>query len=140
MRMDMNVTEIPFMKHVGVQSENGVLVLNMAPHLENHLSTLHASAQFALAETSSGALLQELFPELAGHVIPVLRDSQMKFRKPATTKITAYPVVELSAREKFLARFIRKGRATIPVNVDVKDDNGNVTATSTFVWFIQRIE
>jgi len=64
----------------------------------------------------------------------------MKFRKPATTKITAHPVVEPSAIEKFRAQFTRKSRATIPVNVDVKDDDGKITATATFVWFIQRIE
>jgi acyl-coenzyme A thioesterase PaaI-like protein len=136
----VSIESIPFVQHVGVVQADNNLCLEPQPHLHNHLNTLHASAQFALAETSSGALLQELFPELAGNVIPVLRDSQMKFRKPATTKVTAYPAVEPPAREKFQAQFARKGRAIIPVKVDVKDNDGNVTATATFVWFIQRIE
>jgi acyl-coenzyme A thioesterase PaaI-like protein len=136
----INISEIPFVKHTGIVQEDAMLVLDPHPFLENHLGTIHASAQFTLAETSSGDLLQQVFQEFAGAVIPVLRKSQIKFRKPATTRITAYPVVEQREREKFREQFTKKGRAVIPVTVELRDEECNVTATATFEWFIQRIE
>jgi hypothetical protein len=45
---------------------------------------LHAGAQFTLAETQSGLYLQTLFPELESQVIAILRESKMRYKKPAT--------------------------------------------------------
>ena len=75
----MNLTEIPFVKEVGIQkSADGNLGLQFSERVFNHLQTIHASAQFALAETASGEALLALFPDLVDKVIPVLRDSQIR--------------------------------------------------------------
>ena len=77
----MNVIEIPFVKKVGItQSANGELELPFSDETHNHLATMHASAQFTLAETASGEYLQTVFPDLVGKVIPVLRDASVKLR------------------------------------------------------------
>ena len=55
----MDVTKIPFVEKVGViKSTQGVLELSFNKTVQNHLPTIHASAQFALAETASGEILQ----------------------------------------------------------------------------------
>ena len=78
----MDVVQIPFVKKVGItQAVNGKLELAFSDDTHNHLATMHASAQFTLAETASGEFLQTLFPELVGKVIPVLRDATVKFKK-----------------------------------------------------------
>ena len=134
----MDVTQIPFIKKIGIgKSEDGRLVL--ASDNSNHINTLHASAQFALAETASGEALQALFPELVGKVVPVLRDSQIKFKKPTVHTISAIASVEEATKEKFLAQFERKGRATITVNVDVVDAKEVVTCSGFFNWFVQSL-
>ena len=95
----MNVTEIPFVKKVGItQSLNGELELPFTDETHNHLETMHASAQFTLAETASGEYLQTLFPDLVGKVIPVLRDASIKFKKPAVKTIIAYPSISDESR------------------------------------------
>ena len=104
------------------------------------MQTIAASAQFALAETASGEALQEKFPELAGKVIPILRDSPVKFRKPATKAITASPSVSDEAISRFREQFEKKGRSSISVNVELRDAEGVVTCTGVFNWFVQRIE
>ncbi|MCK4671138.1 MAG: DUF4442 domain-containing protein [Candidatus Aegiribacteria sp.] len=43
--------------------------------MQNHLQTIHASAQFTLAETASGEMLRIELPELVGKVVPIFRDS-----------------------------------------------------------------
>jgi acyl-coenzyme A thioesterase PaaI-like protein len=136
----MNVIEIPFVDKVGIQrNTDGELELPFSTGVHNHLETIHASAQFALAETASGEILQRLFPDLVGKVIPVLRKSEIKFKKPATKNIVAYPSVTAESLSKFDEQISRKGRALISVEVQVKDVEGLVTCTGTFNWFVQQI-
>jgi len=104
------------------------------------LQTIHASAQFALAETASGYILQTIFPELEGKVVPVLRGSEIKFKKPATKTISAYPTITDQAISKFREQFERKGRSSISVDVKIIDCDNTVTCLCTFNWFIQSIE
>lgn len=136
----MDIIEIPFVEKVGItKSGDGKLELPFNKSIQNHLQTIHASAQFSLAETSTGELLQTLFPELVEKVIPVLRDSQIKFKKPATKDILAYPAVADEEILKFNEQFAKKGRSSILVNVEIKDSDDVITCSGVFNWFIQRI-
>lgn len=135
----MKVTEIPFIKLLGIKQEDNTLSLNFNNKILNHVKTIHASAQFTLAETQSGLFLQELFPDLEKEVIAVLRDSQIKFKKPALEKISAYAKVSDDVILKFQEQLKRKNRGTIQVEVEIKDINGLITSQSTFTWFIQKI-
>jgi len=65
----MDVVEIPFVKKVGInKNTNGDLELPFNNEVQNHLQTIHASAQFTLAKTASGEMLQTKFPGLIGKV------------------------------------------------------------------------
>lgn len=137
----MDVIEIPFVKKVGItKTKNSELELKFTTDSQNHLETMHASAQFTLAETASGEFLQKLFPELVGKVVPVLRDANIKFKKPAIKNIIAHPSVSDDAREKFESQFNKKGRASITVNVDIKDLDNTLTCITNYNWFVQKIE
>jgi len=136
----MDILDIPFVKKVGItQSLNGELELPFNDKTHNHLATMHASAQFTLAETASGEFLQTLFPELVGNVIPVLREATVKFKKPAIKNIIAYPSVSDEAQQKFNEQFSKKGRASISVGVDIKDIEGTVTCVANYNWFVQKM-
>lgn len=71
------------------------------------MQTIHSSAQFTLTETKSGLYLVELFPELKGKVIPLLRETNRKYKKLATDKIFAYSSIEPEAIEN-LKVFLKK--------------------------------
>jgi len=136
----MDVVQIPFVKKVGItQAKEGYLELAFNDDTHNHLATMHASAQFTLAETASGEFLQTLFPELVGKVIPVLRDATVKFKRPAIKTIIAYPSISDEAQEKFNTQFAKKGRASISVNVEIKDIENTVTCIASYNWFVQKI-
>jgi Domain of unknown function (DUF4442) len=136
----MNVIETPFIKKVGIEKTNdGKLVLAFKKDVQNHLQTICAGAQYTLAETSSADFLQNLFPELIGKVIPIIRDSQIKFKQPAIKKIFASSSVSDESRLKFSDQFSKKGRALISVDVKIIDIDGVVTCLGTFTWFIQNI-
>jgi len=135
----LKVTNIPFIKHIGIEEHNSKLSLNFKNHILNHIKTIHASAQFALAETQSGLYLQSLFPELVEKVIPVLRDAQIKYKKPAQEKIIAFASANEENIEKFKIQFDKKGRGLVQIEVKIKDINNVLTSQSIFTWFIQAL-
>lgn len=136
----MEITDIPFIDKVGVKKNSeGFLELSFSDSVLNHLQTIHASALFTLAEAASGEVLQLQFPELVGKVIPVLRDSQMKFRKPATTDVTAFPSISAETIERFNEQFAKKGRALIEVGVEIRDEENTTVCSGNFNWFVQKI-
>jgi len=135
----MKTSDIPFAHHIGIEQKGDEVFLAFRNNVLNHLNTIHASAQFTLAETQSGIYLQSLFPELEGKVIPVLRDAQIKYKKPATEKIVAIASSDENALEKFKVQFEKKGRASMKIDVDIKDINGVMTSQASFTWFIQAI-
>ena len=63
----------------------------------------------------------------------------MKFKKPAIKNISAYPSMSDEAREKFSIQFAKKGRASLSVDVEIKDIEGTVTSVASYNWFVQKI-
>jgi acyl-coenzyme A thioesterase PaaI-like protein len=135
----MEVTEIPFVKHIGITEEESQLTLAPALEVTNHIGTIHASAQFTLAETASGLFLQEEFADIEGKVLPLLRSSTVKYKSPATTKLKAVARVDDELKTKFKEQFLKRGRASIAVDVELLDSNELVTMAGEFVWFVQKV-
>ncbi|HFQ61514.1 MAG TPA: DUF4442 domain-containing protein [Epsilonproteobacteria bacterium] len=136
----MDVTQIPFTNHIGIEyKDEGTLKLEPTEAVQNHIQSIHASAQFALAETQSGLFLQQAFPELVGKVAGVLHSSTVKYKNPATSSIYAVARLEVSEKEKFLSQLERKGRVGISITVELRDENEMITMVGTFDWFIHKI-
>jgi thioesterase domain-containing protein len=137
----MQITTIPFVKKTNIeQTPEGNLTLNFDQTNQNHLQTIHAGALFTLAESASGEALQTSFPEFVGKVLPLLRDSEIKFKKPATKSVTAFATIPEESISKFKEQFQKKNRSSIRVNVVVKDSEENVICSGVFHWFIQKVK
>jgi len=135
----VNVTEIPFNRFLGLRAEGAVLSLPADPNYQNHLDTVHAGAQFALAEAASGQWLLNRFGAAAAENLAVVRHADVKFRRPAKGKLTAEADAAPEEAEQFLDTLSRRGRAAIEVRVRVVDDEGSVTLEGSFEWFAQRV-
>ncbi len=143
-KIDLNLELLkilPFANYIGVKARNKK-ELQLSPHknVENHIGTVHAAAQFTLAETQSGLYMLSLFPEYADDVVPLLRSSNIKYKFPATTELVALASVTKEDKDKFERQFLKRGRAMLMVKVEVKDSNGIITMIGDFGWFIQRKE
>jgi len=137
----MDVTHIPFAKHIGIErKEEGTLKLESTQIVQNHIQSIHASAQFALAETQTGLHLQLTFPELVGKVVGLLRGANVKYKNTAKTSIYAVARIEEDMKEKFLTQIKRKGRAGIVVQVEVLDEEDVLTMQGEFSWFVQTVD
>jgi acyl-coenzyme A thioesterase PaaI-like protein len=138
----MKVTDIPFNQYIGIKEsnqQNYLLMLDKSDNQLNHLGTIHASAQFSLAEATSGYFLLQSFGDLAKRVIPVVRKSELKFRKPAMGAIFSTASFSGTTVERVLEELNSSGRALVSVETKIFDDQ-NQTLTATFEWFIQKIE
>ena len=69
----------------------------------------------------------------------MLRESKIKYKKPALKSIVAFASCSDENIAKFKEQFAKKGRSTLSVSVDVKDSEGVLTASSEFTWFVQKI-
>ncbi|MET0029591.1 MAG: YiiD C-terminal domain-containing protein [Candidatus Thiodiazotropha sp.] len=137
----MDITDIAFVRQTGVQIDgDGNLSLDCNETNWNHLQALHAGALFTLAESASALALLNGFAELAEQVLPVVRESQIKYRAPAATRVTAYANIPQQAVVDFNTRFKNKRRAVIPVAVTLVDSAQVTIATGLFKWFVQALD
>ena len=138
--MKSSVTELPFNSFIGIQiatEPSELLRLPSGDQYLNHLGTVHASAQLALAEASSGEFLLRHFGSVQG-IVPVVRRLEAKFRKPANGAVTSTVTAAPTALEQLDAELASKGRALIPITVELHDQSGAHTLSATVEWFIQR--
>jgi acyl-coenzyme A thioesterase PaaI-like protein len=139
-RLETMQMNIPFVKHIGIEKKDEkTLKLALKKEVENHIGTMHGAAQFALAETQSGLYLESVFPKYKGTFVPLLRSSSVKYKTPVTTEVYAIAHASKESLEKFEAQFLKKGRASISVFVELRDSDDVLTMVGEFGWYIQEI-
>lgn len=116
-----------------------LLELPFAPLVHNHLKTMHAAAQFSLAEAASAECLQRTFGAAVGQVFAVVRSVEVKYRRPATGDLLAYGAPDEQTRENLVADLAGRGRANAVILIDLKDRAGTLTFHGKFEWFLSRV-
>ena len=137
----MHVTDLALNRTLGMQlacpGENHLLAMPESPLLLNHLGTIHASAQFALAEACSGEFLLRQLNADKARTLAVLRTSEVKFRKPAQGALRAFARFTEGNGESLSAELKTRGRALAGVVVEIRDASGVITMTGEYSWFLQ---
>ena len=124
--MKTSVTALPFNSFLGIQISTESSQLLRLPSGEkylNHLGTVHASAQLALAEASSGEFLLRHFGSTHG-ILPVVRRLEAKFRKPANGAVTSMASAAPESLAHLDDELASKGRSLIPITVELHDESG----------------
>ena len=136
----MDITKIPFNQFIGLKTSDKsgyLLMLDNRPEYRNHLDTVHASAQFALAEASSGAFLLNEFSEITD-IVPVVRKVETKYRKPAAGAVFSKAKLQETEKEEVLKALNEKGRTTLKVEVSLYDEADVLVMQSVFEWFVTK--
>jgi acyl-coenzyme A thioesterase PaaI-like protein len=116
-----------------------LLEMPLAQSVVNHLGTVHAAAQFALAEAASAELLLRRFASLSGGVVAVVRSAAVKYRKPATSLLRAFArFADPTAETGLPADIERRGHATVQVRVELMGEDGRNTFIGEFGWHIAK--
>lgn len=140
--MQFRTTEVPFNHFLGLQiaaEPAKLLQLPAGGQYLNHLGTVHAGAQLALAEASSGEFLLRAFDASLAGLVPVVRRVEAKFRQPARGSLTATASTAPGAMEQLRTDLAAKGRAFVRVTVELYDGAGTHTLSATVEWFITRV-
>jgi len=135
----MNLKDIPFAKLLDISESCSEFLFELSDNEKytNHLGTVAAAAQFSLAEFASGQWMINAFPNLATEVIPVLRKSEVKFKKPAIGRVRARAIVSEETRNQFIAELTKRKRALVTVLIEIVNDELEIVMSGAYEWFIQ---
>ena len=132
----MDITKIPFVKLLDI-TQNKTLELEFKEPFTNHLGSLHAGALYTLAESQSGAFLQEHFSHIKD-AVPILRGGEIKYKKEAQNSVKTIAKANKESLEKFENTLTKRGKALITINVELYSNN-ELIATAKFSWFVKLI-
>lgn len=136
-----SVTDLPFTSFLGIENaveKTQLLRLPSGEKYLNHLGTVHASAQLALAEASSGEFLLQHLSSIP-NIVPVVRRLEAKFRRPANGAVVSSVTTPPKTIDALRHDLEAKGRALISVAVELHDESGTHTLSATVEWFITRL-
>jgi uncharacterized protein (TIGR00369 family) len=135
---------VPFNRLLGIRvasiaPEQAEVALAVTPDHLNHVGTVHASAQFGLAEAASGAMVIAAFGDLlAQGLVPLARQAEINYRKPATGDLLAVATLTAAERQRVNAEVAERGRARFTVPVQILDDQSTVVSEITVQWVLLR--
>lgn len=138
----LKATDLAYNRALGLRDAPAgtehLLELPFTPLVANHVGTLHAAAQFSLAEAASAECLRRRYGAAVGEVFAVVRGVEVKYRRPATGDLLAYGRPDDATRDGLLAGLAAHGRARAVILIDLKDRAGTLTFHGKFEWFISR--
>lgn len=134
-------TMVPFAAHVGTEftvlaGTRCVVRLPDEPHLTNHLQAQHAAALFTAAETASGGSFLAAFTDVLEEITPVVQEMTIRYRKVARGPIDAEAVLEDPKGAR--AALDADGVARFPVEVTLRNADGEVVCEATAHWHVRR--
>lgn len=138
----MRPTDLPLNQLLGIRDAPAgaahLLELPWDDRLRNHVGTLHAAAEFALAEAASAECLGREFPDLAGHVLAVVRHVELRYRKAVTGDLFAFARLSAAAATSFRTEFATRAHAFVSLDVELRDTAAATCFAGKFTWFVSR--
>ena len=131
----MRLDDIEFLNLIKINDD---ISLDFKKELKNHINSMHAGALFTLGETKSAVYLQEMFKDKENEVIAILRESKVKYKKMAISKITSHAFISDINKEKFLKNYKKRDKALIDVEIKLKDIQNDIVFIGIFSWYIQK--
>jgi acyl-coenzyme A thioesterase PaaI-like protein len=135
----IKITDLPFNQLIGIEESldsDYDLCLKNDLKYTNHLGTVHASALFSLAEATCGYFLLRHFPEYQSGLIPVVRQVEVKYKKPAIGVVNSAAALIDSTIEDIKEQLVNKNRAIVKLKVDLYDGNKTHVFAGNFDWFV----
>ncbi len=105
--------------------------------IHNHIETPHAGALFTVGETASGGAFIAAFAEIMGTITPLAEKAEIQYKKIARGRITAIGTLG-RPKPEILEDLERDSKARFPVNVDLKNRDGETVAQMIVNWYIRK--
>jgi thioesterase domain-containing protein len=129
-------SSIQIVKHMGlkvVSMKDRYVKLQMPIQNNiNHVGTMYAGSLFTLGEIMGGAIFLASFD--IGKYYPLVKDVQIRYRRPALTDITVEAALGEDRVEQILKELGEKGKADFNLDLELTDANGEVVALLQGTW------
>jgi len=135
----MNLLDLVYNQNINLQNTNKkdcIFMLALNKNLQNHVHSFHAAAIFSLSEATSAQFLINTFKIFENTVVPLLRASNTKYKKPGLTNIYAKAMLMNETKEEIITQLNNKKRALVTIKVEVIDEADFIIFTGTFEWFL----
>jgi acyl-coenzyme A thioesterase PaaI-like protein len=134
---------VPFVRTLGLEflelSPDGlqaVVRLPDSPATHNHVGGPHAGAIFTLGETASGAVVLAAFGDLLGRAVPLAVRADIAYERLAIGPVRATARLGRPPAE-VAAELVGGARPEFPVPVEIRTEDGTVTARMTVTWTLR---
>jgi acyl-coenzyme A thioesterase PaaI-like protein len=132
---------VPFNQHLGLEVtelEAGTATVRLPDEqgLQNHVGTQHAAGLFAAAEAASGGAFLATFAERLAEIRPLATGAEISYTKLARGPIDARAT--LAGADELLATLDTDGKVVFPVEVALRDADGETVATAVVQWHVTK--
>ncbi len=112
------------------------VVLPLAPNT-NHIGTMYAGSLFTVGEYLGGPMFVASFDHTKYY--PIVKSMSIQYRRPATTDVTVEASLSAEAVEAVQKEADEKGKADWKMDLEVKDQSGQVCCLIQGVWQMRKI-
>ena len=130
----MNITDLPFNQHIGLEKDEAALKLKKRDTLLNHIGSMHAAAIYGLAESASGDYIISRVLPLFPDALVLVREGTIRYKRPAEDDCLAEVSVGEDAFQDCIRALERDKRASISIPVSI-ESGGRQVALATFDWW-----
>ncbi|GHH85011.1 DUF4442 domain-containing protein [Streptomyces sulfonofaciens] len=124
------------LRYVETTPHRAVVVLPDRSDFHNHVGGPHAGAMFTLGESASGAVVLAAFGDRMSSAVPLAVRAEIAYRKLAMGTVTATATLGRPAAE-VVAELDAGTRPEFPITVEIRREDGAVTAEMTVVWTLR---
>lgn len=103
----------------------------------NHIGVIYAGSLFTLGELAGGAIFQACFDNTI--FFPIVKNVSIRFRRMATTDVTVEVVMQPEEVAQIEKETLEKGKSNFDLNLEIKDEQGEVCSTLNGTWQIRKI-
>jgi len=143
---DFFKNNIPFTQKVGIEVvdiDQGLAKLRMpfVKYNQNHVGTVHAGAEFTLAESASGAAAIATFSDILTSSIFLVSAASIKFKSLGEGDLEAVAKIPREIQDKVRGELKQKDdktHFTIPVTVYIEGSN-RVVAEVELQWYMKAL-
>ncbi|WP_291424415.1 DUF4442 domain-containing protein [Deinococcus sp.] len=132
----MNATVGVQITDVGAGWATGVCA-DSAP-FRNHLGTIHAGAQFLLAEAVSGAAFAGALARYLNEAVPLIEKMEVHYVGRAVGDLSARAEASAADLPAALAQYAAEGKARLILNVTVKDGEDKEVMQAQAHWYTRK--
>ena len=103
----------------------------------NHLNMMYAGSLFCLGEISGGLIHMTSFD--VTKLVPIVKEVNIRFKRPALTDISMEVSFTEEEAAKIEAEALEKGKADFTLNLELKDENGEIVSVVSGIWQARKI-